>query len=143
MSKFQRLSTLCVGKCPSVPWQWVMMQEVVLTGFCTPTALLSPENTIDVTHSCGASCCTQVRPSRLDQPAATFDVWDEIDIALRKYLGSVDNVHCDRAEPTPRNPAPMSSTLSSGSIEVVGLQAAEPQNMGVACDCLAQGSKFL
>ena len=37
----------------------------------------------------------------------------------------------------------MSSTLLTSSIEGVGLQAAEPQNMGVACDFLAQGSKCL
>ena len=53
-----------IGKCLSVPWQWVRMQEVVLTGFCTPTALLSPENTIDVYSLLWCSKCTQVRPNR-------------------------------------------------------------------------------
>ena len=43
----------------------------------------------------------------------------------------------------PRNTLPVSSALSSGSNEEVGLQASQPQNMGVACGCLTEGSNFL
>ena len=73
------------------------------------------------------------------------NVWDEIDLSLNRklyetYLGSMDNV---RTEPSLRKFALMSSTLSSGSIEGVDLPAVEPQNMGVACGFLADGSKVL
>ena len=114
------------------------MQDVVLTFCCTSTALLNPENTIDV-HS--LLWCILLHPGAAQSSGLSrlhADVWDEIDIALNrelyeKYFGSMDNMHRDRAEPTPRKPAPMSSTLSSGPIEGVGLQAAEPQDMGLAC----------
>ena len=39
--------------------------------------------------------------------------------------------------------AKFNSTLSSGSIEGVGLQASEPQNLGVACGFMAEGSKWI
>ena len=72
MEFFQKFETInfpdwdAIGKCLSVPWQSVMMQDVVLTGCCTPAPLLNPEITPDVCSLCGASCCTQVRPNRPD-----------------------------------------------------------------------------
>ena len=37
-----------LGKTQSVSWPWVMMQELALTGFVTPTAVSNLVNSIDV-----------------------------------------------------------------------------------------------
>ena len=42
------VSTWDAIRTQSVSWPWVMMQELALTAFCTPTTVLNPENSIDV-----------------------------------------------------------------------------------------------
>ena len=137
-----------IGRTQSVSWPWVMMQELVLTAFCTHTAVLNPENSIDV---CSLTWTFLLHPGATQSSGLTrmyAYVWDELDISLNRDILARHQEAVERAShvpdaPKPRKPLPVSSTLSSGSIEGVGLQASEPQNMGVACGFLAEGSKFL
>ena len=104
-------------------------------GFAPPTAVLNPENSIDVFS---LAWTFLLHPGATQSSGLTrmyADVCNELDISLNRDIMARYQEAVERAS--------HSSTLSSGSVEGVGLQASEPQNMGVACGFLAEGSKFL
>ena len=136
-----------IGRTQSVSWPWVMMHELALTGFCTPTAVLNPENPIDVFS---LTWTFLLHPGATQSSGLTrmyADVWDELDISLNRDILARQPRSSGTCKPCARR-AENSETFA-GEFHVVkwiyegvGLQASEPQNMGVACGLLAEGSKF-
>ena len=142
-----------IGQAYSVPWVWVMLQELAISSFLSPTAILFPTPSIRVfcmvwwfiLHP-GSTGTSQI----LRTYGEVYDILEARANADRRQLrkewndANMARNAADRS-PTTANPyhGEVNMVMGSGSsIEGEGKIAAKPQNVGRTCGFMSEGKRF-
>ena len=135
------------GKTLSVPWDWVMILELMLVAFLSPTAILKPIETISIY---AVVWCFLLHPGATGSSNVIRlyqDIFDIIELKLnrdREGRAATWSTY-NRDVAAAKNPflGLVSRTMGSGSLEGEGKKAKEPQNFGSACAFMPEAKKWI
>ena len=144
-----------IGLTQNVPYEWVMMMELGMVSFLTPTAVLYPIESVTIyflvwlffCHPGATNTSNLLRlyqnifdiieaRARTDRQTR-YDQWEQtnrkVDAAARRERGT------HRSNPYS---GPLDMTQSAGSLEGEGRNMARVQNRGRSCGFTAEGKKI-
>ena len=136
-----------VAKLESVPWAWVALLELSLSGFLAPTACLYPLNSIQIFALTWPFLLHPGSTQTSGLLRLYQDVLDEIEIAINAWRAEAA-AGWARDNPAPgggvQNPfaGSVSLSLGSGSLEGEGKVASQRQNLGRTCAFLTEGKRW-
>ena len=136
-----------VAKLESVPWVWVAILELSLTGFLAPTAVLYPINSIQIFPLTWPFLLHPGSTQTSGLLRLYQDVLDEMELSINAWRAEAAAAwKRDNPAPAPgaKNPFDGSINLSlgAGSLEGEGKMAAREVNMGRACAFLTEGKRW-